>query len=104
MPGIDFNQLRTEITITQVLGLLKFEPIHPRGQQWYGYCPLHESEPKHRRAFSVNVAIGCYCCHKCGSRGDQFTLWAEANKLPLYPATIDLCHQLGIQVPYLHRW
>ena len=85
MPGIDFNRLRTEVTITQVLDLLKFEPIHPQGEQWYGYCPLHESDPKHRRAFSVNVAIGCYCCHKCGSQGDQFHLWAEANKLPLYP-------------------
>jgi DNA primase len=90
--------------MAQVLDLLRFEPIHPHGDQWYGYCPLHESQPKHRRAFSVNVAMGCYCCHKCGSRGDQFNLWAEANKLPLYPATIDLCHQLGIQVPYLHRW
>ena len=55
MPGIDFNRLRHEITMEQVLDLLDFECIHRRGDQWYGYCPLHESEAKHRRAFSVNV-------------------------------------------------
>jgi hypothetical protein len=46
----------------------------------------------------------CYYCHKCRSRGDQLKLWTEANKMPLHPATIDLCHQLGLEVPWVHRW
>jgi DNA primase len=104
MPGIDFHKLRREITMEQVLDLLGFQCIRRRGDQWYGYCPLHESETKHRPAFSVNVARNCYYCHKCRRGGDQFKLWAEATKLPLYPATIDLCHQLGLEVPWLHRW
>lgn len=104
MPGIDFNRLRRDITMEQVLHLLGFECVHRRTDQWYGCCPLHESEPKHRKAFSVNVAMGCYYCHKCRSRGDQFTLWAEANKMPLHPAAIDLCRQLGLEVPWIHRW
>ena len=85
MPGIDFNRLHHEITMEQVLDLLAFECIRRRADQWYGYCPLHRSAPKHRPAFSVNVAIGCYYCHKCGSRGDQFKLWAEATKVPYTP-------------------
>ena len=104
MPGIDFDKIRNEVTMEQVLGLIGFEPTRRSGDQWYGYCPLHDSEPKHRRAFSVNVAMGCYYCHKCGSRGDQFTLWAEATENPLHPATIDLCQQLGHPIPWLHRW
>lgn len=104
MPGIDFNRLRHEITMEQVLDLLGFECIRRRGDQWYGYCPLRESETKHRTAFSVNVAKNCYYCHKCHSQGDQFNLWAEANEKPLHPATIDLCHQLGLEVPWVHRW
>lgn len=104
MPGVDFNQLRHEITMEHVLELLEFECIRRRGEQWYGYCPLHESETKHRCAFSVNVARGCYYCHKCGSRGDQFKLWSEANQLPLYPATIVLCERLRRDVPRVHRW
>ncbi len=104
MPGIDFNRLRRQINMTQVLELLGFECTRRRGEQWYGYCPLHPSESKYRRAFSVNVALGCYCCHKCGSRGDQFRLWVEANEMPLYQATIDLCRNLKLEVPWLHRW
>jgi len=104
MPGIDFNQLRHQITMEQVLDLLGFDCIHRRGSQWYGCCPLHESKPQHRRVFSVNVAMNCYYCHKCSSCGDQFKLWAEATKLPLHPAVIDLCHQLGLEVPWVHRW
>jgi DNA primase len=104
MPGIDFNRLRHEITMEQVLDLLGFEGIRRRADQWYGYCPLHESEPKHRRTFSVNVAMNCYYCHKCRSRGDQFKLWAEAIKMPLHPAVIDLCHRLGLEIPWIHRW
>ena len=104
MPGIDFNRLRHEITMKQVLDLLGFKCTRHQAEQWYGYCPLHASAPKHRRAFSVNVAMNCYYCHKCRSGGDQFTLWAEATKTPLLPATIDLCHQLGLEIPWIHRW
>lgn len=104
MPGIDFHRLRREITMEQVLRLLGFESVCRRTDQWYGYCPLHESEPKHRKAFSVNVAMGCYYCHKCHSRGDQFTLWAEVSKMPLHPAAINLCRQLGLEIPWVHRW
>jgi DNA primase len=103
MSGIDFNRLRHEITMAQVLDLLGFECTRRRRDQWYGYCPLHECEPKHRRAFSVNVTIGCYYCHKCGSRGDQFTLWAEATQTPIRQATINLCRQLRQDVPWIRR-
>ena len=103
MPGIDFNRLRHEITMEQVLDLLGFVCIRRRADQWHGYCPLHESEPKHRRAFSVNVAMGCYYCHKCRSCGDQFTLWAEATQTPIREATINLCRQLRQDVPWIRR-
>lgn len=103
MPGIDFNRLRHEITMQQVLDLLRFQCTRRRGDQWYGYCPLHQPEHKHRRAFSVNLALGCYYCHKCGSRGDQFTLWAEATQTPIRQATLNLCCQLRHDVPWLRR-
>ena len=104
MPGIDFNRLRREITMEQVLDLLSFECTRRRGDQWCGYCPLHECTEKHRRVFSVNVARGCYYCHKCHSRGEQFQLWAAVTKTPLHPASIELCHRLALDVPWVHRW
>jgi DNA primase len=104
MPGIDFQRACQAIHIEQVLKLLQFQCTVRRGEQWYGSCPLHESEARHRRAFSVNIARSCYCCHKCGSHGDQLQLWSEATQQPLCPATIALCQRLGIDVPWLHRW
>ncbi len=100
MPGINFRQLREKISIVQVLDLLRFEPVHRQGEQWYGYCPLHPSEPRHRRTFSVNVEKNCYYCHRCHSHGDQFTLWSEATKMPIRQATIELCRQLQRDVPW----
>ena len=106
MPGIDFNKLRSEITMEQVLNLIDFEPTHRRGEQWYGFCPLHEAHewnPKYRRAFSVNVAKKCFYCHKCHRTGNQLTLWAAATNQPIYPAMIQLCHELRKQVPWIER-
>lgn len=43
MPGIDFDRVRAEITMEQVLSLLGFQPSNRSGVQWYGSCPLRES-------------------------------------------------------------
>jgi DNA primase len=104
MPGIDFSKLRGDITMRHVLELVRFECVRRQAEQWYGYCPLHESITKHRRSFSVNVTKGCYYCHACHSHGDQFKLWAEVSGLPVRQATIDLCNRLGHKIPWMHRW
>ena len=103
MPGIDFNRLRAEITMEQVLHLLEFETASRTGSQWYGRCPLHESTPR-SRSFSVNVAIGRYNCHRCHSKGNQLELWAAVTKLSLHQAAVDLCHALNQDVPWIYRW
>jgi len=107
VPGVDFNRVRTEITMEQVLSLLGFQPASRSGAQWYGRCPLHESRPGRRsrdRSFSVNVALGRYFCHRCGSRGNQLELWAAATKQPLHQAVIGLCRRLGRDIPWINRW
>lgn len=104
MPGVNFDTLRDEITMEQVLDLLRFEPSNRSGRQWYGRCPLHESESGASRPFSVNVAIRRYYCHQCRSRGNQLELWAAYTKRPLHQAAIDLCYRLGRDVPWIRRW
>jgi DNA primase len=104
MPGIDFDRVRTEITMEQVLNLLGFQPSTRSGVQWYGKCPLHESTSRRAHSFSVNVAIGRYFCHRCHSHGNQLELWAAAMKLPLHGAAIDLCRRFGCRVPWVRRW
>jgi DNA primase len=103
VPGIDFDRVRAEVTMEQVLSLLGFEPSRRSGAQWYGVCPLHESGSGRHRSFSVNVAIGRYYCHGCHSHGNQLELWAAATELPLYQAAIEVCHRLGRKVPWIGR-
>jgi DNA primase len=104
VPGIDFDRVRAEITMEQVLNLLGFQPSKRSGVQWYGGCPLHESRSGRRHSFSVNVALGRYSCHGCHSHGNQLELWAAATKLSLYQAAIDLCRRLGCEIPWIRRW
>jgi DNA primase len=104
MPGIDFDKLRREITMKEVLNLLDFEPTQRSGDQWYGPCPLHASTASRPRHFSVNVVIGRYRCHKCHSQGNQLELWAAFTKLSLYQAAIHLCQALGRKVPWVRHW
>jgi DNA primase len=98
MPGIDFDVLRAEVTMGQVLEQLGFQATTQTGSQMHGPCPLHGSTSKRSRSFSVNVDIGRYYCHKCESRGNQLELWAAANRLPLYEAAIDLRRVLGLRI------
>jgi CHC2 zinc finger len=101
MPGIDFKQVREEISMQQVLKLVGFEPTQRRGDQWYGACPLHGSSSTRPRCFSVNVRSGHYCCHQCQSSGDQLHLWGAVNALSDYDATIHLCHMLSHPIPWI---
>jgi len=104
VPGIDFDRVRAEITMRQVLQLLGFQSTRCRGDQWYGGCPLPGCPTSRRPCFSVNVATGRYYCHHCHCHGHQIELWAAATGLRLYPAAIDLCAALGREVPWIQRW
>lgn len=104
MPGIDFNQLRNEITMKEVLRQLNFESISRTGAQLRGPCPIHGSTSPQSRSFSVNLSEGRYYCHKCHSKGNQLELWAAVHKMPIYEAAVDLCQALGRDVPWISRW
>ena len=104
MPGVDFNRLRAEITMKQVLDLLQFEPVAQKGDQCYGRCPLHDATSIRCRAFSVNLATGRYYCHRCHSHGNQLELWSAFTRLPLHQAAIDVCRALARDVPWIRRW
>lgn len=104
MPGLDFDRLRSEISITQVLDLLGFAASGGKGDQLYGPCPLHEESSGKSRCFSVNIRLNRYRCHKCGFFGNQLELWAAVKRTALYDAAVDLCEQLHVEPPWIHRW
>jgi DNA primase len=104
MPGVDFEVLRNEIKMEQVLEQLHFERVAQTGDQLRGPCPVHRSSNPSSRTFSVNLETGRYCCHKCKSQGNQLELWAAVQGLSVYEAAIDLCRALGRPVPRIDRW
>ena len=104
MPGVDFDRVRADVTMEQVLDLLGFAPTKRSAAQWYGHCPLRGCASGRRGSFSVNVALGRYFCHRCRSQGNALELWAAATNAPLHQAAVDLCQRLGREVPWLRRW
>ena len=104
MPGIDFDVLRKEIRIDQVLDLLGFQPSSVSGDQLRGPCPVHGSSSDLSRSFSVNLTKGRYYCFKCNSKGNQLELWAAVHRISVYQAAVDLCNAIGRDVPWIHRW
>jgi len=104
MPGVDFNVLRAEITMEQVLQQLGFQPSARSGDQLHGPCPVHGSTSRTSRSFSVNLSAGRYYCHKCQSHGNVLELWAAVHHLTIHQAALDLCRALGRNVPWIKRW
>ena len=104
MPGVDYQALRTTVSMEDVLNQLGFVPTSQSGDQLHGPCPVHGSTSPSSRSFSVNLETGRYYCHKCQSHGNQLELWAAVHRLPIYEAAIDLCRALGQDVPWIERW
>jgi DNA primase len=104
MPGVDFQSLRTEITMEHVLNQLGFVSTSRHGDQLHGPCPIHGSTSPDSRSLSINLETNRYYCHKCHSHGNQLELWAAVHQLPMYEAALDLCHALGRDVPWIKRW
>ncbi len=104
MPGVDFNRVREEIKMSEVLKQLAFHPVEDHGSQLRGACPVHKSSSLTSRSFSVNVVEGRYHCHKCGSQGNQLELWAAVNQMSIFDAAVDLCRTFGCEVPWITRW
>ena len=104
MPGIDFDGVRREITMQQVLDEIGFRVTHQEGDQLRGPCPVHGSTSKNGRVFSVNLSAQRYYCHKCKSHGNHLELYAAVHQTTLYQAAVDLCHAMGQDVPWIRRW
>ena len=90
--SIDYNRIRTELRIEEILSWMQWEASSRIGDQLRGPCPLcTESQadsprPGVSRDFSVNTQRNIYRCFRCGSGGNALNLWASYRKLSLYAA------------------
>jgi DNA primase len=104
MPGIDFDVLRREITMQQVLDEVGFKAHRRDGDQLHGPCPVHSSTSENSCVFSVNLSKSRYYCHKCKSHGNQLELYAAVHGTTVYQAAVEMCHALGRKVPWIKQW
>ena len=101
MPGIDYHQVRRQVSMTQVLDLLGFQATERRGPQLRGPCPIPGCRSSSRPSFSVHLTRQIYHCFACNSHGNPLDLWAAVHHLPLHPAAIDLCRTANLPRPWL---
>lgn len=102
MAGIDLKQVRSQITMHEVLDLLGFVPVARIGSRLRGPCPIHGASRPQSRSFSANLSCHRYRCFRCHSAGTQLDLWAAVHNLSIHAAAGDLCQRCGIPVPYLN--
>ena len=101
MPGIDYRQLRQQITMREVLDLIGFQPTWRRGPQLRGACPIPGCSSASDRSFSVHLARQVYHCFACRSRGNALDLWAAVRGLSIHQAAVDLCRVTNLDPPWL---
>jgi len=101
MSGIDYRQLRRQITMREVLRLIDFQPTWQHGPQLRGACPIPGCSDSLRRSFSVHLTRQVYHCFACRSHGNALDLWAAVRCLSLHQAGLALCHILHFDVPWL---
>jgi hypothetical protein len=53
VPLIDFRAVREQISMTEVLALIGFEPQTTSGSALRGPCPIHRSQTPRSRSFAV---------------------------------------------------
>ena len=98
MNRLDYGTIRKQISITEVLHLIGYEPHQTRGDQWRGPCPICDRAPHdNKRCFSTNIRKNIFRCFHCDRSGNALDLWTHLSGLPLYQATLELCEKLNIQ-------
>ena len=94
-PPRQTRQLRRQVSMTRVLGLIGYRAAGRRGPQLRGQCPICRSPD----AFSVHLSRQIYHCFACHSHGNVLDLWAAVHGQSLYHAAVDLCRTIGLVLP-----
>lgn len=101
MPSLDFDAIKRDISLDDVLTLIGWSgKIEPNGSI-RGPCPIHESRRPRSRIFVVTGEE--WFCHRCKKGGGKLDLYALITGKPIFEATIELCNRLGRPAYQLRR-
>ena len=103
---VDFGALKARVSIVELLESIGWEPLRIRrgGKELRGPCPIHNSSSATSLIFSVTPSRNIFKCFKCEAGGDTIALAAYLFGIPRdqrVKAAVELCKQLGIEIPRL---
>ena len=78
MAYVDFIELKKQVSIDRVFGLLNLK-LRQQGDQWRGPCPICNNGGE--RALVVTPSKGVFFCFSHGKGGDVIALVAESRKI-----------------------
>ena len=104
MAGVDFNILRNEIRMEQVLEQLHFERVGQSGEQLRRSCPVHGSSNPSSRTFSVNLDTRAIPLSQMQEQRKPVGVMGRSPRALDIEAAIDFCRALGRPVPRIKRW
>lgn len=99
---IDFQALKAEVSVLDVLGLFDWRPVRERGDELRGPCPVHGSSSPTSAVFAVSPLKNAWKCHKCQAGGNQLDLAARYFNLPpdqVVRVAAALCRELAREIP-----
>lgn len=100
MPSLDFQAVRTAVSISQVLEIVGLVAGEQSGDQVRGPYTVHGSTSPDSRSFSAHLRRNTFQCFQCGAKGNQLDLYAAVTRLPIHEAALQLCEQAGqVQLP-----
>lgn len=100
---IDYEEMKKEITMRDVLHLVGFHPNEIKGDQLRGPCPIHKARPE-SRSFSVNLLSKKFQCFSCKEKGNHLDLYMQANSIHSpYEAVALIASKLHLPIYYLER-
>ena len=97
---IDFDLLREQVTMEQVLAHLNWlSCLRGSGPQRRGPCPVHGASADRLRSFSVHLQKNVFRCFhlSCASHGDVIDLWAAVHRLHLPEAAHHLAATFNLR-------
>jgi transposase len=98
--SVDYEYLREQISIAQVLRHFGHYDRLRGGVQLRGPCPIHGSSRPQSRSFAVHLEKNVFHCFHppCAAQGNTLDLWATVRKLPIYEAALDLAETFHLQL------
>ena len=87
--GVDFSEIKSRVTIEQVLRSYRVDWLRRSGaQQYRGRCPIHAGQGK--EAFHANFRQNLFHCFACGAGGNVLDLVAAMEACTVREAALRL--------------